>query len=50
MLFRSILRCRGRGLPDRGNNPGDMMIRIQAEIPANIPEDLLALIRRETGR
>jgi len=45
-----ILRCKGRGLPDRGNNPGDMMIRIQAEIPTNIPEDLLALIRRETGR
>lgn len=45
-----ILRCRGRGLPDRGNNPGDMMIRVQAEIPANIPEDLLALIRRESGR
>ena len=45
-----ILRCRGRGLPDRANNPGDMMIRIQAEIPNNIPEDLLALIRRESGR
>ena len=45
-----ILRCRGRGLPDRANNPGDMMIRIQAEIPQNIPEDLLALIRQQTGR
>jgi curved DNA-binding protein len=44
-----MLRCRGRGLPDRGNNPGDMMIRIQAEIPPNIPDDLLALIRRESG-
>ena len=45
-----ILRCRGRGLPDRSNNPGDMMIRIQAEIPQNIPEDLLALIGQQTGR
>ena len=45
-----ILRCRGRGIPDRANNPGDMMIRVQAEIPPNIPEDLLALIRRESGR
>lgn len=45
-----ILRCKGRGLPDRGNSPGDMMIRIQAEIPNNIPEDLLSLIRRESGR
>jgi len=45
-----ILRCRGRGLPDRANNPGDMMIRIQAEIPRDIPQDLLALIRQQTGR
>jgi curved DNA-binding protein len=44
------LRCRGRGLPDRSNNPGDMMIRVQAEIPQNIPQDLLALIRQQTGR
>ena len=46
----TVLRCRGRGMPDRANNPGDMMIRIQAEIPRNIPEDLLALIRQESGR
>lgn len=44
-----VLRCRGRGLPDRSNNPGDMMIRVQAEIPQNIPEDLLTLIRQQTG-
>jgi curved DNA-binding protein len=45
-----ILRCRSRGLKDRASNPGDMMIRIQAEIPKSIPEDLLARIRQETGR
>ena len=45
-----ILRCRGRGLKDRANNPGDMMIRIQAEIPKSISEDLMTLIRQETGR
>jgi len=45
-----IMRCRGRGLPDRGNNPGDMMIRVQAEIPRDIPEDLLDRIRQETTR
>ena len=43
------LRCRGRGLPDRSNNPGDMMIRIQAEIPQNIPDNLMDLIRQQTG-
>lgn len=45
-----VLRCRGRGLPDRANNPGDMMIQLQAEIPQNIPEELLTLIRQQTGR
>jgi curved DNA-binding protein len=45
-----MLRCRGRGLPDRANNPGDMMIRVQAEIPQPIPDELLALIRQQTGR
>jgi curved DNA-binding protein len=45
-----VLRCRGRGLPDRSQNPGDLMIRLQAEIPQNIPPDLLALIRQQTGR
>lgn len=45
-----VLRCRGRGIPDRGNNPGDMMIQIQAELPQSIPEDLLTLIRQQTGR
>lgn len=44
-----ILRCRGRGLPDRANNPGDMMIRLQAEIPRNISTDLLQQIRQESG-
>lgn len=45
-----ILRCRGRGLADRGNNPGDMLIRMQAEIPRDIPQDLLDRIRLETTR
>jgi DnaJ-class molecular chaperone len=44
-----VLRCRGRGLPDRGNNPGDLMIKIQARIPDNIPQDLLNLIRQQPG-
>lgn len=45
-----ILRCKGRGILDRANNPGDMMIRLQAEIPNHIPEDLLTLIRQQSGR
>lgn len=44
------LRCRGRGLPDRGNAPGDMMLKIQAEIPKDIDPDLLDRIRQASGR
>jgi curved DNA-binding protein len=44
-----ILRCRGRGLPDQGNRPGDMMIRIQAELPNNIPAELLEQIRQQNS-
>jgi len=46
----SLLRARGRGLPDRSGNLGDMMIRIQAEIPKQIPEELLAAIQAESAK
>jgi len=45
-----MLRCRGRGLKDRASNPGDMIIRLQAELPKSIPDDLMTRIRQETGR
>ena len=46
----SLLRARGRGLPDRSGKIGDMMIRIQAEIPKQIPEELLAAIQAECAK
>lgn len=46
----SLLRARGRGLPDRSGKIGDMMIRVQAEIPAKIPDELLAAIQLESAK
>ena len=46
----SLLRARGRGLPDRNGNLGDMLVRIQAEIPRKIPEELLAAIQLESAK
>ena len=46
----SLLRARGRGLPDRNGNIGDMLVRIQAEIPTKISEELLAAIQQELAK
>ena len=46
----SLLRARGRGLPDRSGTLGDMLVRIQAEIPRKIPEELLAAIQLESAK
>lgn len=43
----TVLRVRGHGVPDRQNNRGDMMVRVQARIPARITDELLAAIRQE---
>jgi DnaJ-class molecular chaperone len=46
----SLLRARGRGFPDRSGTRGDMLIRMQAEIPTQIPEELLAAIQQELAK
>ena len=46
----SLLRARGRGLLDRNGNIGDMMVRVQAEIPTKISEELLAAIQLESAK
>lgn len=44
----SVMRIRGHGLKNKHNNHrGDLMIRIKARLPANIPSDLRELIERE---
>ena len=46
----SLLRARGRGLPDRSGKIGDMLVRVQAEIPTKISEELLAAIQAESTK
>ena len=46
----SLLRARGRGFSDRSGTVGDMLVRVQAEIPAKIPEELLAAIQQESAK
>jgi DnaJ-class molecular chaperone len=46
----SLLRARGRGLPDRSGKIGDMLVRVQAEIPQKIPDELLAAIQLESAK
>ena len=41
---KTTFRLKGRGLGQRGNAPGDMFVRVNAVIPAHIPESLMAAI------
>jgi curved DNA-binding protein len=43
----TVLRVRGHGLPPKFHDrKGDMMVRIQARLPTDLPEDLLEHIQR----
>lgn len=46
----TMLRCRGRGLSGRRGESGDLMIRVQAQIPTEISPELMAQIQAETHR
>jgi DnaJ-class molecular chaperone len=47
----TMLRVRGHGLPGRnGAATGDMLVRISVRLPENVPDDLLAEIRRVTQK
>ena len=41
----TLIRLRGRGLQNRAGQTGDLFVRMQVQIPTNIPENLLDLIR-----
>ena len=43
----TLLRARGRGLPDRSGNRGDLLVRLQAILPASISPQLMAAIKQE---
>jgi curved DNA-binding protein len=45
----TLLRARGRGLLDRSGNRGDMLVRLQATLPAVVSPELMSAIKQETG-
>jgi DnaJ-class molecular chaperone len=45
----TLLRARGRGLPDRSGNRGDMLVRLQATLPAVVSPELMSAIKQEIG-
>lgn len=42
----TLLRLKGRGLSQRHNTPGDLLVRIHARIPDQIPDELLNQIEQ----
>jgi curved DNA-binding protein len=45
----TTLRVKGRGLPDRIGQTGDMFVKIHGRLPPTISQELLDAIKRETG-
>jgi DnaJ-class molecular chaperone len=45
----TLLRARGRGLLDRSGNRGDMLVRLQATLPAVVSPELMSAIKQEIG-
>jgi molecular chaperone DnaJ len=41
----SLLRLKGKGLPDRSGQIGDLLVRIQARVPEYIEPELIEKIR-----
>jgi DnaJ-class molecular chaperone len=46
----TLLRARGRGLPDRSGVRGDMLVRLQATLPTVVSPELMAAIKQEIGQ
>lgn len=44
------LRARGRGMHRDGHNPGDLMVKINAVMPENIPEDIITVLQKHTNK
>jgi DnaJ-class molecular chaperone len=40
----TVFRIRGRGLAQRSGPPGDLLIRVQAKLPADIPQNIIDAI------
>ena len=43
----TIMKLKSRGLTQRDGPPGDLLVQIQTSIPADIPNDLIDLIKKQ---
>jgi molecular chaperone DnaJ len=43
----TIMKLKSRGLTQRSGAPGDLLVQIQTSIPADIPNELLDLIKKQ---
>jgi molecular chaperone DnaJ len=41
----TVMRLRTQGIHNRAGAQGDALVRLQAEIPSDIPEEIMAAIR-----
>jgi len=41
-----VLRLKSQGLRDRAGQTGDIMVRVQAQIPENIPSEIIDAIQK----
>jgi DnaJ-class molecular chaperone len=46
----TTMRMRGRGLQPRHGTPGDLFVRVQAQIPTDIAPELIEYIRQHTAQ
>jgi len=46
----TLLRARGRGVPDRAGTRGDLLVRLQATLPDSVSPELMAAIKQEIGQ
>ena len=46
----TVLRMRGRGMPDRNGNRGDLLVRVLAQIPNNIPKEIIQAIEQNNTK
>jgi molecular chaperone DnaJ len=46
----TVLRLRGRGLQQKNNNVGDLMVRVNAVVPDQIDPDLIELITSKQAK
>ena len=46
----TVLRMRGRGMPDRTGQRGDLLVRVNAQIPPNIPNEIIQAIEQNNTK